>query len=77
MLAGLNKVLDSHEEWIAFAGAWAELHVAANDNRLRSTEHRDAEAHEQLVGKVNEIIRADIGRWASRRRSLVEGRTSS
>jgi hypothetical protein len=77
VLAGLNKVLDSHDNWVTFGSAWAELQVAVNDYRLLSTDHRDDEARRQLVNKVNEVINADTGRWASRRRSLAEGRTSS
>jgi hypothetical protein len=77
VLTGLNKVLDSHENWIASAGAWAELQVAINNYRLHSVEHRDAGTQEQLVSTVNEIIKSDTGRWASRRRSLGEGRTHS
>lgn len=77
VLTGLNKVFDSHEQWIGFAAAWAELQVAVNDYRLHATEHRDTAAQEQLVSKVNDIIKADTGRWASRRRSLGEGRARS
>jgi len=72
VLTGLNKVLDSHDSWVAFGSAWAELQVAVNDYRLLSSEERDEE-----VGKVNEVIRADTGRWASRRRSLAESRRAS
>jgi hypothetical protein len=66
-------VLDSHDSWVAFGSAWAELQVAVNDYRLLPAAERDAEARRQLVGKVNDVIKADTGRWASRRRSLAEG----
>lgn len=73
ILAGLNRVLDSQDSWVAFGTAWAELQVAVNNYRLLSEAERDAEARRQLVGKVNEVIRGDTGRWATRRRSLAEG----
>ena len=75
ILAGLYKVLDSQESWVAFGTAWADLQVAVNDYRLLAAERRDEQAQRQLVSKVNEVIGADIGRWASRRRSLAGGRT--
>jgi hypothetical protein len=74
VLAGLNKVLDSHDSWVAFGSAWADLQVAVNEYRLLPAEARDEEARSRLVGQVNDVIRADTGRWASRRRSLAEGR---
>jgi Protein of unknown function (DUF4231) len=77
VLAGLNRVLDSHDSWVAFGSAWAELQVAVNDYRLLSGEERDEEARRRLVGQVNEVIRGDTGRWASRRRSLAEGRRAT
>jgi hypothetical protein len=73
VLAGLNKVLDSHDSWVAFGSAWAELQVEVNDYRLLPAAERDAEARRRLVGKVNEVIKADTGRWAMRRRSLAQG----
>ena len=75
ILAGLYKVLDSQESWVAFGTAWADLRVAVNDYRLLPAEQRDEQAQRQLVSKVNEVISADIGRWASRRRNLASGRT--
>ncbi len=73
VLTGLNRVLDSHDRWVAFGSAWADLRVAVNDYRLLPSEERDTEARRRLVGQVNEVIKADTGRWASRRRSLAEG----
>jgi hypothetical protein len=73
VLAGLTKLLDSHDSWVAFGSAWAELQVAVNDYRLLPDAQRDAEARRRLVGQVNEVIKADTGRWATRRRSLAEG----
>jgi uncharacterized protein DUF4231 len=75
VLAGLYKVLDSQDSWVAFATAWAELQVAINDYRLIPADKRDEQAQRDLVSKVNEVISADTGRWASRRRSLAAGRT--
>jgi Protein of unknown function (DUF4231) len=77
VLAGLSKGLDSHDSWVAFGSAWAELQVAVNDYRLLPGEDRGEEARRRLVGQVNEVIRADTGRWASRRRSLAEGQRAS
>ncbi len=34
VLAGLYKVLDSHENWLAFGSAWADLQAAVNDYRI-------------------------------------------
>jgi hypothetical protein len=76
VLAGLYKLLDSHDTWIAFGTAWAELQVAINDYRLLPPDRRDEHAQRQLVGKVNEVISANTGRWAARRRNLADGGTT-
>jgi len=74
VLTGLYKVLDSQENWVAFAIAWSELQTAANNYRLLPEDQRDSEAQRQLVDKVNEVMAEDTGRWAARRRSLAERR---
>jgi hypothetical protein len=71
VLAGLYKVLDAQENWVAFGVAWIDLQVAVNNYRLRPVEERDEHSRRELVSKVNEIISADTGRWASRRRGLA------
>lgn len=75
VLTGVYKVLDSQENWVSFGMAWAELQVAVNDYQLLPHDRRDEDAQRQLMSKVNEVISADVGRWASRRRRLAEGRT--
>ena len=77
VLTGLNRVHDSHDRWVTFGSAWADLQVAVNDYRLLPGEERDTEARRRLVGRVNEVIKADTGRWASRRRSLADGQPAS
>ncbi len=72
VLAGLYKILDSHDSWVACGAAWAQLQVAVNDYRLLPADRRDGQAQRELVGKVNEVISADTQRWAARRRSLGE-----
>ena len=73
VLAGLYKVLDSHENWLAFRSAWAELQIAVHDYRLLPADKRDEEAQKRLVGTVDEINNAETGRWVSRRQSLAAG----
>jgi hypothetical protein len=73
VVAGLNRVLDAHESWIAYGSAWAELEVAVNDYRLLPAGQQDDQARARLMAKVNEVIRADTDRWATRRRGLAEG----
>ena len=73
VLAGLYKVLDSHENWLAFSAAWAELQSAVNDYRMLPSGQRDEDAQRALVGRVNEINTAETGRWVSRRHSLPAG----
>jgi len=75
VLTGLYKVLDSQENWVAFGIAWSELQVAVNDYRLLPLDRRSEDAQRHLVSKVNEVLNADTGRWASRRRSLAEEHT--
>ena len=74
VLAGVYKVLDSQDSWVAFGSAWAELQVAINEYRLLPADRRGGDAQRQLVSKVNEVISADTGRWAARRRSLADQR---
>ena len=71
VLAGLYKVLDSHENWLAFSAAWAELQVAVNDYRMLPADRRDEGTRRALVARVNEINSAETGRWVSRRHSLA------
>jgi hypothetical protein len=73
VLAGLYKVLDSHENWLAFGSAWAELQIAVYDYRLLPADKRDEEAQKRLVGTVNDINSAETGRWVVRRQSLAAG----
>ena len=73
VLAGIYKVLDSHENWLAFGSAWAELQIAVNDYRLLPASERDEEAQRLLVEKVNQVNTAESGRWVSRRRGLATG----
>jgi hypothetical protein len=72
VVAGLNRILDAHESWIAYGSAWAELEVAVNDYRLLPAGQQDDQARARLMAKVNEVIRADTDRWATRRRGLAE-----
>ena len=72
VLTGINRIVDTHERYVASIGAWAELQVAVNDYRLLPQERRDEEARKRLVAKVNEVIKADTERWASRRRNVIE-----
>jgi hypothetical protein len=73
VLAGLYKVLDSHENWLAFASAWAELQAVVNDYRLLPSDQRDEDAQRKLIRTVNDINQAETGRWVSRRHSLAAG----
>ena len=73
VLAGVYKVLDSQDSWVAFGTAWTELQVAINEYRLLPADRRGEDAQRQLVSTVNEVISADTGRWAARRRSLGGG----
>jgi hypothetical protein len=73
VLAGLYKVLDSHENWLAFGGAWADLQAAVNDYRMLPSEKRDETAQKTLVARVNEVTSAETGRWVTRRQSLASG----
>lgn len=73
VLAGLYKVLDSHENWLAFASAWTELQAVVNEYRLLPSDQRDEDAQRRLMGRVNDIQTAETGRWVSRRHSLAAG----
>jgi len=66
-------VLDSHENWLAFGRAWADLQAAVNDYRLLPSDQRDEDAQKRLVARVNEVTTAETGRWVSRRQSLASG----
>jgi hypothetical protein len=73
VLAGLYKVLDSHENWLAFGSAWADLQAAVNDYRMLPSDQRGEDAQKRLVARVNEVTSADTGRWVARRQSLASG----
>jgi hypothetical protein len=73
VLAGLYKVLDSHENWLAFGSAWADLHAAVNDYRMLPAKERDEVAQKSLVARVNEIASAESGRCVARRQSVASG----
>lgn len=71
VLTGMNKIVDTHDRYVASISAWAELQVAVNDYRLLSADRRDEAARKDLVAKVNEVMKTDTERWASRRRNLI------
>ena len=73
VLAGLYKVLDTHENWLAYGSAWADLQVVIHAYRLLPADQRDEEARKALVRKVDEVNSAETGRWIARRRSLAVG----
>lgn len=73
VLAGLYKVLDSHENWLAFGSAWTDLRAAVNDYRMLPSEQRDEIAQKGLVARVNEVSSAETGRWVARRQNLASG----
>lgn len=73
VLAGLYKVLDSHENWLAFGSAWADLQATVNDYRMLPSEKRGEDAQNRLVARVNEVNSVETGRWVTRRQSLASG----
>jgi len=73
VLAGLYKVLDTHENWLAYGTAWADLQVAIHEYRLISADQRDEDARKALVRSVDEVNSAETGRWVARRRNLAVG----
>ena len=73
VLAGLYKVLDSHENWLAFGSAWADLQAAVNDYRMLPSDQRGEDAQKRLVARVNEVSGAETGRWVTRRQGLASG----
>ena len=73
VLAGLYKVLDAHENWLAFGSAWAELEVAVHEYRLLPANQRDEDARKALVKRVDEVNSAGTSRWVAQRRSLAVG----
>jgi len=73
VLAGLYKLLDSHENWLAYGSAWADLQVAIHEYRLLPASQRDEDARKALVSRVDEVNTAETGRWVARRRSLAVG----
>ena len=73
VLAGLYKLLDAHENWLAYGSAWADLQVAIHEYRLLPAGQRDEDARKALVRRVDEVNTAETGRWVARRRSLAVG----
>lgn len=72
VLTGMNRIVDTHDRYVASISAWAELQVAVNDYRLLPEDRRDQEARKGLVAKVNEVMKSDTERWASRHRNVIE-----
>jgi uncharacterized protein DUF4231 len=73
VLAGLYKVLDTHENWLAYGSAWADLQVVIHEYRLLPADQRDEDARKALVRSVDEVNSAETGRWIARRRNLAVG----
>jgi len=73
VLAGLYKLLDAHENWLAYGSAWADLSVAIHEYRLIPAHERDEDARKALVRRVDDVNSAEAGRWVARRRSLAVG----
>jgi Protein of unknown function (DUF4231) len=72
VLTGLRKVFDSRENWIAFAIAWSDLRAAVNEHRLQGKDRVTEAAQRRLVATVNDIVNAETGRWATRRRTAAD-----
>lgn len=72
VLTGMNRIVDTHDRYVASLGAWAELQEVVNYYRLLPEQRHDEEARKRLVAKVNEVMKADTERWASRRRIVIE-----
>jgi hypothetical protein len=73
VLAGLYKVLDTRENWLAYGSAWADLQVVIHEYRLLPAGQRDEDARKALVRSVDEVNSAETGRWIARRRNLAVG----
>jgi hypothetical protein len=70
ILTGLRKSFDWHENWVSFTTRWSELRSVVHQYRLLPEERRDEEARRRLVSSVDEVVSAETGGWASRRRKL-------
>ncbi|HEX4223719.1 MAG TPA: DUF4231 domain-containing protein [Pseudonocardiaceae bacterium] len=67
---GMRKSFDWHESWISWRATWGELRSMINQYRLLPEVQRDEQARRTLMAQVDEIVNAETGRWAARRRKL-------
>ena len=67
---GLRKTFDWHENWVSFRAHWIELRALVNQYRLVPAAQRDDDAKRRLLATVDELVRAESGSWAARRRKL-------
>lgn len=67
---GLRKTFDWHENWVSFRAQWIELRALVNQYRLVPEAQRDDDAKRRLLARVDEMVTAESGNWAARRRKL-------
>jgi hypothetical protein len=72
VLTGLRKSFDWHENWVSYTTRWSELRSVVNQYRLLPEERRDEATRRDLVSNVDQIVSAETGTWASRRRRLQD-----
>ena len=55
---------------MSFRAQWIELRALVNQYRLVPEAQRDDDAKRRLLARVDEMVTAESGNWAARRRKL-------
>lgn len=66
VVTGLRQVFHLHENWLAFAVAWAQLNTAINEYRMLPEGDARVQAGRALVDRVNSVVEGETRSWAAR-----------
>jgi hypothetical protein len=76
VVAGVRRVFEWHENYLAWGAAWVELRTAINSYRLLPEDQRNEQARTELADKMHAVVTGAADQWAARRRSLAGGASS-
>jgi hypothetical protein len=71
-LAGLRRVVNWHDDWLAFSEAWAEASGIITKYRLLPVAERTPDRQQELVSTVDALVLTETRSWGRRRRELTQ-----
>jgi hypothetical protein len=73
ILSGARQLTLAHENWPAFADAWAQVNALVSSYRVLPVEERSTDRQQQLVRAVDDVVLAETRRWKQSRLATLYG----